>query len=352
MQIYKKTIISVIIIVIITSVFLTGCKKEKNNESKIPQITDNAFMMDTLVQMRAYGNNARETIDTSFERMQEIENEMSVSIKSSQIYKINSHPGEAIKIKNDTFKVIKKALLYAKLTKGKFDPSIGPLVELWGIDTENAKVPSQKKISKARKLVNYKWVKINKNKQTVRLVKNGMRLDLGAIAKGYAADEVRQIAKEKEVKSAYVNLGGNVLVIGSKPDGSAWNVGIRDPRLKQNGVIASIKVRDKTIVTSGNYERYFKENGVIYHHILDPITGKPARTGIISVSIITHDSFDADALSTSVFILGPEKGLNLIENTPGAEAMMITDNYNVILSSGLKNKVEILNSDFKLKDEG
>ncbi len=349
MKINKKTTAFLIIMIVVATIFLTGCDNKQNSKSEPPQVTGNKFLMDTLVQIKVYGEKAQKVINTSFKRMQEIEDEMSVSIESSQIYKINSHPGEAVKVKNDTFKVIKNSLNYAKLTDGKFDPSIGPLVELWGIDTEHARVPTRKEIQDARKLVNYRWVEINENNKTVHLTKKGMKLDLGSIAKGYAADEVRKIVNEEGVKSAYVNLGGNVLVIGSKPDGSAWKVGIKDPRLKRNGVMASIEVRDKTIVTSGNYERYFKEDGVIYHHIIDPTTGRPARTDIISASIITHDSLDADALSTSVFVLGPEKGMKLIENTPEVEAMIINDDLKVTLSSGLKNKVELLNSNFQIK---
>lgn len=340
----KTKTLTTLFIIILFSIFLNGCQIEKKEAQAV---TDNTFMMDTFIQMKAYGAEAREVIDASFKRMQEIEDEMSVSIKTSQIYKINSHPQKEIKIKKDTFKVIQKALAYAKLTEGKFDPSIRPLVELWGVDTENAHIPSNSEINKARKLVNYKEIKIDESKKTVRLTKKGMKLDLGAIAKGYAADEVRKIIESKGVESAYVNLGGNVLVIGSKPDGSAWKVGIQNPRLSKSGVIASIEVRDKTIVTSGNYERYFKENGIIYHHIIDPTTGRPARTGIISTSIITRNSFDADALSTSVFILGPKKGLKLIESMPDVETMIITTNLNIILSSGLKNRVKILNPNFQ-----
>ena len=177
-----------------------------------------------------------------------------------------------------------------------------------------------------------------------------MKLDLGAIAKGYAADEVRKIMDENNAVSAFVNLGGNVLVYGDKTDGSLWNVGIQDPRESRGSVAGSIEVADKTIVTSGNYERYFKEDGKIYHHILNPDTGRPSRNNLLSVSIITKDSFDADVISTSAFILGLDKGMELINNMDNVEAIFITDNLDVKTTPGLKGKVKILNSDFNLTE--
>lgn len=342
----KKSIITAIIFILILSV-IQGCQ----DKEELPEATATTFAMDTIIQMKAYGVKAQEVIDASFGRIRDIENRMSAHIKSSQIEIINSNPGQEIKVDKDTFLVIKKALEYAKLTEGKFDPSIGPLVQLWGIGTEKARVPDDKEIKDALSVVNYRWIELNEENTTVKITKKGMRLDLGAIVKGYAADEVRRIVLENKIKSAYVNLGGNVMVIGSKPDGSLWNIGIQDPRLERGSVMASIRLEDKTIVTSGNYERYFIEDGILYHHIIDPITGKPARSGVISASIITQNSFDADALSTSVFILGPEKGMELVEKLPHIEAIIITDDLKVIISSGLIGKVKILDPDFKLRSE-
>lgn len=340
----KKMIFSIIIL--ISLLILSGCEKEKVDLSKIPQDTGTTFLMDTLIQMKVYGENAGDVIDKSFARLSEIENEMSKTIKESDIYKINESEGEFVSIEKETFRVIEKALHYTKLTDGKFDPSIGPLVSLWGIGTKDARVPTGKEIEEAKSLVNYKWVKLDPSNSSVKLQKKGMGLDLGAIAKGYAADDVRNILQSEGVKSAYINLGGNVLVIGGKPDGSFWNVGIQDPRQNRGNVMASIEVKNKTIVTSGNYERYFKKDGIIYHHIIDPTTGFPAKSGIISVSIISNDSFDADALSTSVFILGVEEGLELINDIEGVEALIIKKDLGIIMTDGLKDRVKILNDDF------
>ncbi len=346
MKIIKSAkILLTAVMIIFLAVLSAGCQKQENSE-EVPEITETTFAMDTMIQMRAYGEKAQEVINESFARINEIEDEMSAHLESSQIYKVNSNPEQTVRVDEDTYRVVEKAVEYAEMTEGRFDPSIGPLVDLWGIGTKDARVPSDEEIEEAKSLINYKWIELNDENYTVKLTRERMALDLGAIAKGYAADEVRQIVVDSEIESAYVNLGGNVLVVGGKPDGSAWRVGIQDPRLERGNVMASIEVRDKTIVTSGNYERYFEEDGVLYHHILNPKTGRPARSGIISATIVTQDSFDADALSTSIFILGPDKGLELVEKTSGVEAMIINDDLGVILSSGLKDKVKLLNSDF------
>ncbi|MFW6035281.1 MAG: FAD:protein FMN transferase [Halothermotrichaceae bacterium] len=346
----KKNIIWLIFFVIIIVIF-TSCQQQNDENidlSKLPQENRTTFAMNTLIKMKAYGENAEEVVDKSFARLNEIEDEMSKTVKSSDIYKINQNPQQFIKVDNDTFTVIKKALEYAELTDGKFDPTIGSLVDLWGIGTEKARVPSEEEIIKTKKLVNYQWVRLDKNEKSVKILKPGMKLDLGAIAKGYAADEVRNIIQGYNIDSAYISLGGNVSVVGNKPDGSNWNVGIQDPRLNKAGAMASIGVKNKTIVTSGNYERYFKENGNIYHHIINPISGYPARSDVIGVTIVTLDSFDADALSTSVFILGLTEGMELIENTEGVEGIIINKDLELFLSSGIKDKVQILDSEFEI----
>ncbi|QTL97185.1 FAD:protein FMN transferase [Iocasia frigidifontis] len=345
MKVAKKIYIAVLLILVMMITF-TACQNKRENGTHPKDAT--TFLMGTVVQMRVYGSNAQEVIDNSFTRLREIENEMSTTIVSSEISRINTHPGEDIKVNADTYRVLKKAVEYANLTNGKFNPAIGPLVKLWSIGTENARVPAEDEIKEALKLVNYQWIDLDDEQMTVMLEKQGMSLDLGAIAKGYAADEVRRIVKNSRVESAYVNLGGNVLVIGEKPDGTPWKVGIQDPRHNRGNVMASIDVRDKTLVTSGNYERYFEKDGVIYHHILDPDTGYPADSGLLSCTIITTDSFDADALSTSIFILGPAKGLELLEEIDGVEAMLITKDLGIILSSGIEGQVDILNDDFQL----
>lgn len=346
----KKMIIFAFIatIIVIAIVFIRS--GQKRDLKDFPQKTASNYLMNTLIQLRIYGENAEDLINISFERLREIENNMSKTIENSDIYRINENQSENgfVHISTDTFRVLEKAIEYAQITEGRFDPSIGPLVELWGIGTKDARIPRAEEINETISRVNYKWIELNSNDNSIRLLKDQMKLDLGAIAKGYAADEVRDILEGEGIESAYINLGGNVFVIGGKPDGTSWNIGIQDPRRNRGGAMASIEVKDKTIVTSGNYERYFEKNGVIYHHIIDPTTGYPAESGILSVSIISDDSFDADALSTSVFILGVEKGLELINKLEGVEALIIKDDLGIIMTDGLQNNIIIRDKDFYL----
>lgn len=337
----KKKILILLLILSIFSIFLSAC----SNEQELPSAKKSRFLMDTLVQMQAHGENAEEAVEESMERIKELENLMSKTLEISEIYQINNNPGERIEISDDTKLVLENSLHYAEITDGKFDPTIGVLVDLWGIGTEDARVPSDSEIENALKNIGYQKLNIYDNQAEIE---EGVKLDLGGIAKGYAADEVKEITEKHNVNSAFINLGGNVLVIGNKVDGSKWKVGIQDPRQGRGSVMAIIEASDKTIVTSGNYERYFEEDGKVYHHILDPDTGYPADTNLLSVSIVSDNSFDADALSTSVYILGLEKGMKFIENMEEVEVMFITNELEVYLSSGLKDKIEITDEKFRV----
>jgi len=333
---------AVLIFILILLFFLSGCS---NNQSDINTSESSAFMMNTLVKMRAHGENAQKAVSESMNRVREIEDLMSKTIETSDIYKLNNSSGDKIDIALDTKLVLEKALYYSELTEGKFDPTIGVLVDLWGIGTDDPYLPSQTEIENALQYVDYNKLDLHENSAEVE---NGVKIDLGGIAKGYAADEVKKTAEEFGVESAFVNLGGNVLVIGKKPDGSSWRVGIQDPRRGRGNVMAVIEAEDKTIVTSGNYERFFEKDDKIYHHILNPDTGYPAENGLLSVSIISEDSFDADALSTSIYILGLEKGLKFIESQENTEVMFITDKLDVYLSSGIKDKIQITDDNFNI----
>jgi thiamine biosynthesis lipoprotein len=337
----KKKIFIFLILISFFAILLSAC----SNEKELPSAKKSSFLMDTLVQMQAHGEDAEEAVEESMERIKELENLMSKTLETSEIYKINNNPEEKIEISEDTKLVLEKSLYYAEITDGKFDPTIGVLVDLWGIGTEDARVPSDSEIKNALEKTGYQKLDLDDN---LAEVENGVQLDLGGIAKGYAADEVKKIVEKHNVKSAFVNLGGNVLVIGDKVDGSKWRVGIQDPRQGRGSVMAVVEASDKTIVTSGNYERYFEEDGKVYHHIIDPGTGYPADTDLLSVSIISDNSFDADALSTSIYIMGLREGMDFIEEMEDVEVMFITDELEVYLSSGLKNKIEITDKKFTL----
>lgn len=338
----KKTIITLTILLIFPLI-LTACSSDT---VEVKTAEDNAFLMDTLVQMRAHGENADAAVEESMEIIEEIENLMSKTVETSDIYQLNNNPNQKIEISDQSLEVLKKAQNYAEMTEGDFDPTIGALVELWGIGTENASVPPKSKIKEALANTGYKYLNLDDN--SAEITKAGVRLDLGGIAKGYAAEEVKKIVEKHEVEHAFVNLGGNVLVIGNKVDGSPWKIGIQDPRAGRGNVMAIINAVDLTIVTSGNYERYFEEDDKLYHHIIDPKTGYPAENNLLSVSIISRNSFDADALSTAVYVMGLERGMEFIENIDDVNVMFITKELDVYLSSGLEDIVDINNSDFNL----
>ena len=342
---FKNKRLVFLIIIGLSSLFLiAGCRGDSGDD--IPSVEDNSFMMNTLIQMRAHGENAELAVEESMDRIREIEYLMSRTLEDSEIYQINNNPQQFIEINDESKKVLEKSIYYAELSSGKFNPTIGSIVDLWGIGTDKARVPSQEEVAEALEYVDYNYLEIEENR--ARVTKEGVKLDLGAIAKGYAADEVREIIKKHDVPSAFVNIGGNVLVVGNNVDDSKWRIGIQDPRRGRGNVMAIVESRDQTIVTSGNYERYFEEDGEIYHHIFDPESGYPARTGLLSVTIITESSLDADALSTIVFVKGLEEGIRFIENIPDAEAMFITEELDVYLSSALNDNLEITSPDFNL----
>jgi thiamine biosynthesis lipoprotein len=234
--------------------------------------------------------------------------------------------------------VISKALEYARLTNGAFDPSVGPLVKLWNIGNGGEKVPPEKEILAAKALVGWRDVEIDNAAHTVFLKRPGMRLDLGAIAKGYAADEIEKIMEKNKVKAAIIDLGGNIFVYGSKRDKSLWRVGIQNPDSSRGAYLGIVTGTQMTVVASGIYERFFIENGKRYHHILSTQNGFPIDNGLVSVSIISESSIDADALSTSLFILGIQRGLDFLKQFPDTYAVFIDKDKKVYLSPGASKK--------------
>lgn len=338
----KKTIF--LLSLMFSLLILTGCGSD--SAENLPEAEDNAFLMDTLVQMRAHGENAEVAVEESMERIKNIENLMSRTIEDSDIYQLNNNPSQDISISQETKQVLEKAMYYAEITEGDFEPTIGALVDLWGIGSKDASVPTQAEIDQTLSNTGYRYLKFNNS--SALITHKGVKLDLGGIAKGYAAEEVKKVVQKYDVDHAFVNLGGNVLVIGDKVDGSPWKIGIQDPREGRGNVMAIVDAVDLTIVTSGNYERYFEEDGKIYHHIIDPKTGYPAENNLLSASIISKNSFDADALSTAVYVMGLEKGMNFIENLEDVDVMFITNELDVYISSGLKDILEITDSDFNI----
>lgn len=344
----KKTkgLVSLILVFVL---MLSGCQKSAPAPTGKP-ISKTNFLLGTVVDISIYDKQDESIIDKAFDRIAEIEREMTINnAETSEIMALNAASGKnEVKLTPDTFSVVEKGKYYSELSKGKFDITIGPIVKLWNIGTEYAAVPEKGELSEAVKLVDYKKLILNKENLTAKLEEAGMKVDLGAIAKGYSADEVARILKENGVEHAIINLGGNVLAIGGNPNGNPWRIGIQDPFNPRGEFLGVVPIKDKTVVTSGVYERYFEENGKRYHHILDPATGYPTDNNLYSVSIITDKSIDGDGLSTTTLLLGLEDGMKLIESLDNVEAIFITNDKKVYVTSGLKKDFTITNSDFKL----
>ena len=336
------------------SIFLVSCKSATQpTVPKVPTapVEKETYLMGTVIQLKIYGINAEAASEKAIKRIGEIESEMSVNIKTSEISKLNAKAGiSEEKISSDTYSVIKKSIEYSKLSGGALDATIEPIVKLWGIGTDKERVPSKNEISEKLKLVNYKDIILDDKNSTVKLKRAGQAIDLGAIAKGYTADELKKVLLANKISSAIINLGGNVFAVGKKLDGTNWNVGIQNPLDTRGQYLGTVSVADKSIVTSGNYERFFIKDGKRYHHIFDPKTGYPAEQGLISTTIISDKSIDGDALSTSTYILGLEKGLKLVESIKGVEAIFITADKKVYTTPGLKGIFNLTNKEFTYEE--
>jgi len=293
------------------------------------------FALGTFCHITLFEQELDKVYNDVFARIREIENLMSVNIPSSDVSRVNAAAGiEPIQVHEETFAVIKLALHYAKLSGGAFDPTVGPLVSLWGIGGGRPRVPFQAEIDETLPLVNWQYIELDEETSCVFLTRQDMALDLGAIAKGYAADEAAAVIRDAGIDRAIINLGGNIVTCGERKDGKPWRVGVQNPNDDRNKYIGVLQVTEKSVVTSGVYERFFEEEGRRYHHIFSPDMGYPADNGLLSVTITAPFSVDADALSTAVFVLGYERGSALIESLAETEAVFIFDDLCVKKTSG------------------
>lgn len=346
---YKNKIILILISTLLVSAFLGGCKKEEDKEP----LSKTEFMMDTVMTIKLYDKKDEVILDKAFERIREIEDKMSITIEDSDVSKINKNAGKnPVKVDDEVYKILTRAKYFAELTDGAYEPTIGPLVDLWNIrnEGENNKryIPSKEDIEKALNKVDYKKLELLEDNK-VFLKEEGMKLDLGGIAKGYAADEVKRILKENGVNSAIVDLGGNIYAVGSKNGDEYWKIGIQNPQEQRGSYVGIMKVKDSSVVTSGDYERYFKINGKRYHHIIDSKTGYPSDNELSAISIISKSSTDSDALSTALFVLGREKSKEVLKKLDDMEVLYITKSGKIYISSDIKDRFYLKNDNFELK---
>lgn len=332
--------------IIFLCILFTSC-----GSSTQEPLTRTDFVLGTPVTISLYDGQSEPLLEQCFEQLRGLENLLSINKTGTVVDKINHLAGIApVTVEPQAFELIKTALEYSHLTQGAFDITIGPLVKLWHIGFPDATVPSIDEINQRLPLINYKNVVLDDNNHTIFLQKTGMMLDLGGIAKGYAADQLVTLLKAHGVKHAIINLGGNVYALGDKPDHSLWTIGIQDPFHPLGETIGTITAKNQSLVTSGIYERYITDKeGHNYHHILNPHTGYPYDNNIASVTVVSDHSTDGDALSTSLFALGISEGLKFVETLPNIEAIFITQDAKVFTSSGLKSQFTLTSSDFTLQ---
>jgi thiamine biosynthesis lipoprotein len=323
---------------VVFCLLLLSCPSSKERVFKKDRI-----LMDTLVTIQVVADGperAEKAIDRAFSEIESLERLLNFYSEGSELSKINrSAGGKGVRVSPETIDVIMKAVYAAEMTEGAFDVTLGPEIILW--DFAGKKRPGDETIKERLGLVNYKWIVIDKERSTASLRKKGMMIDLGGIAKGYAADRAVSELKREGIASGIVSVAGDIRAFGSKPDGSLWRIGIRNPRQsgKDDEIMATVKLKDMAISTSGDYERFFIDEGIRYHHILNPKTGYPAA-GCRSVSVIAKEGALTDSFSTGVFVLGPEKGIDVLRKM-GFEGVVVDDHGVLHTTAGLRDGIEL-----------
>lgn len=345
---------AVICVCLCASVLAGGCNQkgqdavnDKKSESSVAtedstkqETTDqeaskDIFAMDTYMTVTAYGENAQDAVDAAETEIERLDALLSTGNADSEIAKLNEN-GSA-ELSEDGGYLVERALELNKETDGAFDIAIYPVMEAWGFPTQNFRVPTKDELSGLLKLADVSKISYDKDSRKISFDEDGMKIDLGGIAKGYTSSRIMDIFKENGVTSGLVNLGGNVQALGTKTDGSNWRVAIQSPDDTED-YLGVISVQDKAVITSGGYERYFEQDGVTYHHIIDPKTGYPAENGLISVTIVSSDGTLADGLSTSLFIMGEEKAAEFWKNhSDEFDAILETSDGKLHVTEGLKD---------------
>lgn len=326
----------------LTAGLLTGCSSAPKDPIEI-----SSFKLNTVVSIKIYDSTDEQLLKDCLAICDKYELLFSRTKKESEIYQLNhgllADASGASPVSEDTLELLNAGLKYCDLSEGKFDIAITPLTELWDFTAANPSVPDVSLIEDAITRVNYQDILLEENQVT--FAKENMGIDLGAIAKGYIADQIKEYLLSKGVKSAMINLGGNVLCVGNKPDGSPFKIGIQKPFADRNETIATMDISDKSVVSSGIYERFFEQDGVLYHHILNPETGYPYENNLIAVTIISDKSVDGDGLSTSCFALGLEKGLELVNSLENVHAIFITNDDEIHYSENFESLFNVQKSE-------
>ena len=314
---------------------VTSSELTSENASDDAEAVRDVFAMDTYMTVKAYGSNGDAAVDAAVDEINRLDALLSTGKKDSEIGQINANNGG--QLSEDGAVLMERSLELYKSTNGAFDVAIYPVMKAWGFTDGNYQVPDADTLKATLELVNPSLIDYDKETSTVSFKKDGVQIDLGGIAKGYTSSRIMDIYKEKGVTSGLVNLGGNAQVFGTKPDGSLWRVAVQSPD-SEDEYLGVLETKDKAIITSGGYERYFEKDGVTYHHIIDPATGYPAENGLISVTIVSADGTLADGLSTSLFVMGKDKATNYWKaHSDEFDMILLTDDEKLYVSEGIKD---------------
>lgn len=336
----RKTLL---IIIAAVCMLFTACG---NTSVSAEEHSKNWYAMDTFISVTAYGSGAPDALEEVWDKISELEDMWSVTDEKSELYALNNlKNGGSCTVSPETAELISFALDISEKSGGALDPTIYPVLTAWGFTTEKKRVPPEDELSRLLELVDYSAVSVSENNVTLR---DGMMLDLGAVAKGAASDAAADILRKKGVKSALLNFGGNIITIGTNPNGADWRIGVKDPM--GDGNIGVLAVSDRAVVTSGMYERYFiGEDGTLYGHIIDPKNGYPVDNELLSATIIAPEGRLCDALSTAVFVMGAERAEALWRDMGGFDMLLITKDGEVIITEGAAERFTLSDKSLTLR---
>ncbi len=338
---------------ILCQAVLSGCSTQtKSGENTVADsqepISATAIKLNTAVTVTIYDSKDKDLLTECMNLCDKYEKVFSRTSADSELYKLNHRKLTPVEGTEDTYQVsddlaelVSEGLDYSQLSEGAFDIAIEPLTSLWDFTAEDPQVPKDSLIQAALPKCDYHNISVDKDKNEITLKTDDTAIELGAIAKGYIADRLKDYLVSQNVKSAIINLGGNVLCIGEKPDNSAFKIGIQKPFADRSETIAVMDIRDKSVVSSGIYERCFEQDGTLYHHLLNPETGYPYDNGLIAVTIISDKSVDGDALSTTCFALGLEDGMKLAESLDDVQAFFVTSDYEIHYTKDFQKKIKV-----------
>lgn len=339
------------ILLLFTLFFVTGCGEDDPRDLANNPSEEERILMGTMARIQVFNANQEDALEDAFARVEELDEMFAMENPDSEISAINEASGiEPVEVSDEVFHVMEVAMEYAEQSNGTFDPTIGVITELWHIGQEDAAVPEEEELDQVLDLVDYTLVEMDEEAQTIYLPVEGMTLDLGAIAKGFITDEAARILVEHGVDTAIVDMGGDIFVLGSSARGpeEPWNVGIQDPFEGRGEIIGMLPITNEAIVTSGIYERVLEEDGNSYHHLLNPETGYPFENEIAGISVIAESALDGDAMSTVIFSLGVEAGLDFANTLEDVEVVFVTEDQEVYASEGYGDVIEITDDEFEL----